>query len=59
MGQSQLRYLLTTLAALLLSACAGPTMRSGVELWNVFLVVALLALVAEMVVSRHWRPESA
>jgi hypothetical protein len=33
--------------------------RGGVELWNVLLVVALLALIAEMAVSRHWRPEEA
>lgn len=33
--------------------------REGVELWNVFLGLALLFLVLEMVVARHWRPESA
>jgi hypothetical protein len=31
--------------------------RSGVELWNVFLLVALLLLVAEMLVAHQWRPE--
>lgn len=35
------------------------TMRSGVELWNVFLGVALVILLAEMLVSRLWKPESA
>jgi hypothetical protein len=32
--------------------------RSGVELWNVFLLVALLLLVAEMLVAHQWRPEA-
>ncbi len=32
------------------------TARSGVELWNVFLGLALLFLVLEMLVSKHWRP---
>lgn len=32
--------------------------RSGLELWNVFLLLALLTLVAEMVVAKHWRPET-
>ncbi len=32
--------------------------RSGVELWNVFLLLALIFLAAEMVVARQWRPES-
>ncbi len=32
--------------------------RTGLELWNVFLVLALLTLVAEMVVARQWRPET-
>ncbi|HEX7071699.1 MAG TPA: hypothetical protein VF190_12875, partial [Rhodothermales bacterium] len=33
--------------------------RSGVELWNVFLLLALGFLVAEMIVARQWRPEAA
>jgi hypothetical protein len=33
--------------------------RTGVELWNVFLALALAFLVAEMVVSRQFRPEAA
>ncbi len=33
--------------------------RTGVELWNVFLGLALLFLVLEMVVSKHFRPEAA
>jgi hypothetical protein len=32
--------------------------RQGVELWNVFMGLALLFLVLEMIVARHWRPES-
>lgn len=32
--------------------------RTGVELWNVFLMLALLFLVSEMVVARSWRPET-
>jgi hypothetical protein len=32
--------------------------RTGVELWNVFLMLALLFLVAEMLVSMQWRPEA-
>ncbi|MEM6646178.1 MAG: BatA and WFA domain-containing protein [Bacteroidota bacterium] len=32
--------------------------RSGIEIWNVFLMLALLFLVAEMVVAKAWRPES-
>lgn len=32
--------------------------RTGLELWNVFLVLALLSLVAEMVVAKYWRPET-
>ena len=32
--------------------------RTGVELWNVFLMVALLCLLAEMLVSMQWRPET-
>lgn len=35
------------------------TMRTGVELWNVFLMVALAILLLEMLVARHWRPEAA
>ncbi len=31
--------------------------RTGVELWNVFLFLALLFLVAEMLVAMQWRPE--
>jgi len=33
--------------------------RRGVELWNVFLLLSLLFLVAEMAVARQWRPEAA
>jgi hypothetical protein len=33
--------------------------RRGVELWNVFLLVALFCLIAEMIVAKRWRPESA
>ncbi|MDA0874307.1 MAG: hypothetical protein O3C45_04510, partial [Bacteroidetes bacterium] len=33
--------------------------RTGVELWNVFLALALAFLLAEMVVSRQFRPEAA
>lgn len=33
--------------------------RTGVELWNVFLGLALLFLVLEMIVSKHFRPEAA
>jgi hypothetical protein len=32
--------------------------RTGVELWNLFLLLALLTLVAEMAVARRWRPEA-
>lgn len=32
--------------------------RTGIELWNVFLLLALLFLVSEMIVARHWRPET-
>jgi hypothetical protein len=39
-------------------ADAVATIRSGVELWNVFLGVALVFLLAEMMVSRLWKPES-
>lgn len=31
--------------------------RTGVELWNVFLALALLFLVAELLVAMRWRPE--
>jgi hypothetical protein len=31
--------------------------RTGVELWNVFLLLALVFLVAEMLVAMQWRPE--
>jgi hypothetical protein len=33
--------------------------RAGLELWNVFLALALLFLVAEMLVAKRWRPEPA
>lgn len=32
--------------------------RTGVELWKLFLLLALLFLVAETVVARRWRPET-
>src|SRR5690606_16348988 len=32
--------------------------RTGVEIWIVFLMLALMFLVAEMVVARQWRPET-
>ena len=32
--------------------------RTGIELWNLFLLLALLALVAEMLVAKRWRPET-
>ncbi|MDX1419486.1 MAG: BatA and WFA domain-containing protein [Rubricoccaceae bacterium] len=35
------------------------TERAGVELWNVFLALALAFLVAEMLVAMRWRPEQA
>lgn len=31
----------------------------GVELWNVFLMAALLFLVAEMLVAMQWKPQRA
>ncbi len=34
------------------------TERTGREIWNVFLLLALVFLVAEMLVARQWRPES-
>jgi len=33
--------------------------RTGIELWNVFLLFALLFMIAEMLVSMQWRPETA
>ena len=33
--------------------------RLGVELWNVFLAIALLFLVIEMIVQKYWKPEAA
>jgi len=35
------------------------TARTGVELWNVFLLLALFSLIAEMIIEKRWRPESA
>lgn len=32
--------------------------RTGYELWNVFLGLALVCMLLEMVLARHWRPES-
>ena len=32
--------------------------RTGVELWNVFLLLALIFMVIEMLVARQWRPEA-
>jgi hypothetical protein len=32
--------------------------RSGIEIWNVFLLLALVFLVAEMLVAKQWRPEA-
>jgi hypothetical protein len=34
------------------------TRRAGTEIWNVFLALALAFLVAEMLVSSQWRPET-
>ena len=34
------------------------TEQSGVELWNVFLLLALVFLAAETVVAKQWRPEA-
>jgi hypothetical protein len=34
------------------------TQQAGVELWNVFLALALAFLIAEMLVSSQWRPEA-
>lgn len=33
--------------------------RTGAEVWNVFLMLALVCLVAEMLVARQWQPETA
>ena len=35
------------------------TQQAGTEIWNVFLLLALILLIAEMGVARLWRPESA
>ncbi len=32
--------------------------RTGTELWNVFLVLALSFLAVEMLIEKHWRPEA-
>ncbi len=32
--------------------------RTGIELWNVFLLLALIFMVAEMLVAKQWRPEA-
>lgn len=32
--------------------------RTGVELWNLFLLLALTCLIAEMIVAKQWRPEA-
>ncbi len=32
--------------------------RRGAELWNVFLLIALFCLAAEMIVAKRWKPES-
>ena len=32
--------------------------RSGIELWNLFLLLALITLIAEMLVARQWKPET-
>ncbi len=32
--------------------------RSGIELWNVFLLLALIFLIAEMLVAKQWKPEA-
>jgi hypothetical protein len=33
--------------------------RTGVELWNVFMLLALFTMLAEMIVEKKWRPEAA
>jgi hypothetical protein len=35
------------------------TQRAGTEIWNLFLLLALLFLVAEMLVASQWQPETA
>lgn len=35
------------------------TQQAGTEIWNVFLLLALAFLIAEMLVSSQWRPETA
>lgn len=35
------------------------TQRAGTEIWNLFLLLALLFLAAEMLVARQWAPETA
>ena len=35
------------------------TQQAGTEIWNVFLLLALIFLVAEMLVAGQWRPEAA
>jgi hypothetical protein len=35
------------------------SVRTGVELWNVFMLLALFTLLAEMIVEKQWRPEAA
>lgn len=32
--------------------------RTGIELWNVFLLLALIFMVVEMLVAKQWRPEA-
>jgi hypothetical protein len=32
--------------------------RTGIELWNAFLLLALVFLVAEMLVAMRWKPEA-
>ena len=32
--------------------------KTRTELWNVFLMLALFCLVAEMIIEKRWRPES-
>lgn len=34
------------------------TREAGTEIWNVFLLLALIFLVGEMLVARHWQPET-
>ena len=35
------------------------SVRTGVEVWNVFMLLALFTLSAEMIVEKKWRPEAA